>query len=277
MIDYSKFNSKQEEIDYLVANKNAILATKKAEIKRADAICFAVPIINEKGEEIKAEPKQSADLLKQDSIKVKVVINTTNLMDSHRDVHMKGIWKQSIKQNKSFLHLHEHEAKFDKIISDNAKGSIKTMSWGELGYDFKGDTEALIFDSEIDKARNQFMFEQYAKGYVKNHSVGMQYIKLEFAVNDERYPQEKSVWDKYISEVANKDEAEKIGYFWAVTEAKIIEGSAVVKGSNYATPTLSTKENNDEPDNTTQNEDTNKDSRPTDTIDKELFRKLLLN
>ena len=277
MIDYSKFNSKQEEIDYLVANKNAILATKKAEIKRADAICFAVPIINEKGEEIKAEPKQSADLLKQDSIKVKVVINTTNLMDSHRDVHMKGIWKQSIKQNKSFLHLQEHEAKFDKIISDNAKGSIKTMSWGELGYDFKGDTEALIFDSEIDKARNQFMFEQYAKGYVKNHSVGMQYIKLEFAVNDERYPQEKSVWDKYISEVANKDEAEKIGYFWAVTEAKIIEGSAVVKGSNYATPTLSTKENNDEPDNTTQNEDTNKDSRPTDTIDKELFRKLLLN
>lgn len=277
MIDYSKFNSKQEEIDYLVANKNAIIATKKAEIKKADAICFAVPLIDEKGFEIKADPKQASELLKQDSIKVKVVINTTNLMDSHRDVHMKGIWKQSIKQNKSFLHLQEHEAKFDKIISDNAKGSIKTISWSDLGYDFKGDTEALVFDSEIEKSRNQFMFDQYAKGYVKNHSVGMQYIKLEFAVNDDRYPQEKAVWDKYISEVANKDEAEKVGYFWAVTEAKIIEGSAVVKGSNYATPTLSTKENNDEPDNTTQNEDTNKDSRPTDTIDKELFKKLLFN
>lgn len=277
MIDYSKFNSKQEEIDYLVANKNAIIATKKAEIKKADAVCFAVPLIDDKGIEIKAEPKQVSELLKQDSIKVKVVINTTNLMDSHRDVHMKGIWKQSIKQNKSFLHLQEHEAKFEKIISDNAKGSIKTMNWSDLGYDFKGDTEALIFDSEIDKLRNQFMFDQYAKGYVKNHSVGMQYIKIEFAVNDERYPQEKAIWDKYISEVANKDEAEKVGYFWAVTEAKIIEGSAVVKGSNYATPTLSAKENNDEPDNTTQNEDTNKDSRPTDTIDKELFKKLLFN
>lgn len=277
MIDYSKFNSKQEEIDYLVANKNAIIATKKAEIKKADAVCFAVPLIDEKGIEIKAEPKQVSELLKQDSIKVKVVINTTNLIDSHRDVHMKGIWKQSIKQNKSFLHLQEHEAKFEKIISDNAKGSIKTMNWSDLGYDFKGDTEALIFDSEIDKLRNQFMFDQYAKGYVKNHSVGMQYIKIEFAVNDERYPQEKAIWDKYISEVANKDEAEKVGYFWAVTEAKIIEGSAVVKGSNYATPTLSAKENNDEPDNTTQNEDTNKDSRPTDTIDKELFKKLLFN
>lgn len=277
MIDYSKFNTQEELIDYLVANKTAIIATKKAEIKRADAISYSVPVINEKGEEIKAEPKSADLLLKQDSIKVKVVINTTNIMDSHRDVHMKGIWKQSLKQQKSFLHLQEHEAKFDKIISDNAKGYVKNMQWTELGYDFKGETEALIFDSEIEKARNPFMFEQYAKGYVKNHSVGMQYIKLEFAVNDERYPTEKAVWDKYFEEVANKDEAERIGYFWAVTEAKIIEGSAVVRGSNYATPTLSTKEEETdiEPLKDTQKKDT--DSRQTDTIDKEEFRKLLFN
>lgn len=277
MIDYSKFNTQEELIDYLVENKAAIIATKKAEIKRADAVSFFAPIVTEKGEEIKAEPKLAVDLLKQDIIKVKVVINTTNIMDSHRDVHMKGIWKQSLKQNKSFLHLQEHEAKFDKIIADNSKGFIKTMLWSDLGYDFKGETEALVFDSEIEKARNPFMFEQYAKGYVRNHSVGMQYIKMDFAVNDERYEKEKQVWDKYISEVANKDEAERVGYFWVVTEAKIIEGSAVVRGSNYATPTLSTKEEiEDEPLKNTQ-EQNNDDSRLTDTIDKEEFRKLLFN
>jgi hypothetical protein len=27
------------------------------------------------------------------------------------------------------------------------------------------------------------MFNQYAKGYVKEHSVGMRYVKLELAVN----------------------------------------------------------------------------------------------
>jgi hypothetical protein len=37
------------------------------------------------------------------------------------------------------------------------------------------ETEALVFNVEIDKDRNDFMFNQYAKGYVKEHSVGMRY------------------------------------------------------------------------------------------------------
>ena len=119
------------------------------------------------------------------------------------------------------------------------------------------------------------MFEQYAKGYVKEHSVGMRYVNLEMAVNSEEkyYAEEKAIWDKYISEVANKEEAEQRGYFWAVTEAKIVEGSAVVKGSNYATPTISVKENTIEPTEVTQTED-KEDSRQLDTIGKEDFRKL---
>jgi hypothetical protein len=266
IIDESKFATKEELIDFLVTNKKSITMQKKAALKYADAISFASPVITKDGSEIKAEPKTSIDLLKQDSIKVRVVINTTNLMDSHIDVHMKGTFKQSVKQNKSFLHLQEHESKFGAIISDDAKASLKTYDWADLGYDFKGQTEALVFDSEVRADRNKFMFEQYAKGFVKNHSVGMQYINLEFAANDERYPAEKAVWDKWISEIANKDEAERVGYFWAVTEAKVIEGSAVVRGSNYATPTLSIKtENETEPLESTQIEDT--ESRKQDTFD----------
>jgi hypothetical protein len=187
---------------------------------------------------------------------------------------MKGIWKQSVKQQKSFLHLQEHQAKFEKIISDTAKGYVKSYSWKDLGYDYDGETEALVFESDLEKARNPYMFDQYAKGYVKNHSVGMQYIKLEMAVNDDRYPTEKAAWDKYISEVANKAEAEQKGFFWAVTEAKVIEGSAVVKGSNHATPTISVKENNEPTDVTHEDKE---DSRLSDTIDKEMFKKLLFN
>jgi hypothetical protein len=275
MIDYSKYATKEELIDFLVGNKSAIIATKKAEIKCADAVSFFVPFINAKGEEVKATPTTSKELLNQDSIRVKVVINTTNLLDSHEDVHMKGIWKQSVKQQKSFLHLQEHQAKFEKIISDTAKGYVKSYSWKDLGYDYDGETEALVFESDLEKARNPYMFEQYAKGYVKNHSVGMQYIKLEMAVNDDRYPTEKAAWDKYISEVANKAEAEQKGFFWAVTEAKVIEGSAVVKGSNYATPTISVKENIVEPSTDTQQED--KNSRQDDTISAKDFRNLLFN
>jgi hypothetical protein len=68
----------------------------------------------------------------------------------------------------------------------------------------------------------------------------MQYVKLELCINsDSRYDaEEKAAWDKYIEQVANRQTVEDAGYFWAVTEAKLIEGSAVVIGSNFATPTI---------------------------------------
>jgi hypothetical protein len=43
--------------------------------------------------------------------------------------------------------------------------------------------------------------------------------------------------------IANKSAADEKGYFWAVTEAKLIEISAVVIGSNRITPTQSVTEN----------------------------------
>ena len=58
--------------------------------------------------------------------------------------------------------------------------------------------------------------------------------------SDSKYDkEEKANWDKYIDQVVNRKDAEAQGYFWAVTEAKVIEGSAVPLGSNYATPVIS--------------------------------------
>jgi hypothetical protein len=42
--------------------------------------------------------------------------------------------------------------------------------------------------------------------------------------------------------IANQTKADECGYFFAVTEARVIEGSAVVRGSNIATPTISVTE-----------------------------------
>ena len=257
MIEHDKFATKEELFTFLRENKKTILQTKKAEQKNADSVSFFVPVYNEKGDIVKAE---GGELLKKDSIRAKIVINTTNLLDSHMDVHMKGIWKKTVKENPNVLHLQEHDMKFASIISDDAKPSVKTMKWSELGLPFDGETEALIFDSEIKADRNPFMFEQYAKGYVKQHSVGMRYVNYYLCMNsDSKWDvEEKANWDKYIGEVANAKQAEDYGYFFAVTEAKMIEGSAVVKGSNFATPTLSVKEeNNEEPLKNTLNENKN--------------------
>jgi hypothetical protein len=275
MIDKSKHSTKEELFAFLRENKKELRAEKMFQMKQADSVSYVVPLYDTKGVAIKAESQQT--LINKDSIMAKIVINTTNLMDSHDDVHIPGLWKKSIKDNKSVYHLQEHQMKFDKIITDDVKVSTKSMSWKDLGFDYEGETEALIFDSTIPKERNPFMFEQYAKGYVKEHSVGMRYVQLFLCLNssDKWDVEEKANWDKYYEYVTNKDDVDNQGYFWAVTEAKLVEGSAVVKGSNHATPTISVKENIVEPSTDTQQED--KDSRQTDTISAKEFRNLLFN
>lgn len=232
-----EFETKEDLFKALRENKSTLIAQKKMQTKCADAVLHYVAVENEKGETNKAEAVDVSDI---NSLKASLVINTTNLMDSHSDVHFKGTWNKSTKENKNILLLQEHKMTFDHIISDDVKAVVKEMKWSDLNVNLSGTTEALIFNTNISKQRNPFMFEQYAKGYVKEHSVGMRYVKLELAINsDSKFDvEEKAVWDKYYPEIANKEVADERGYFWAVTEAKIVEGSAVVKGSNYATPVL---------------------------------------
>lgn len=142
------------------------------------------------------------------------------------------------------MHIQEHKShEFSSIIAsgDDLKAFTKTMTWKSLGYDVEGSTQALVFDSTVKRERNPYMFNQYSKGYVNNHSVGMRYVKIFMAIDDDRYEEEKAVWDKYYPEITNKEEADASGVFWAVTEAKAVEGSAVPMGSNPITPTQSIK------------------------------------
>lgn len=267
------FATKEELFRHLKENKSILIAEKKSVMKKADAFSYVSNNEVSKGSANK-ENAPTTSLIDKDVLRVKVVINTTNLLDSHSDVHIKSLWKKTLKEKKDVFLLQEHIMKFDHIISDNVKASVKTYKWSDLGYDFEGETEALLFEVDIDKERNPFMFTQYAKGYVKQHSVGMKYVTLHLCINStEKYnAEEKENWDKYISEVANKQEAEELGYFWAVTEAKLVEGSAVVLGSNYATPTISVKDI--EPLQDTQND--NNDSRSNDTIKAEEIKSFIL-
>lgn len=223
---------------YLKANKALIISQKKSAIKQADSVGIYLKGFD--SEEVDKGFEVSSDL-EEGTLMAKVVINTTKIMDSHDDVHFDGLWKKSLQETKSIYHLQEHSMKFDKVISDDVKAYTKSLSWKSLGFDYEGNTQALVFESTITKDRNPFMYDQYLKGYVKNHSVGMQYVKIEMAVNSKEkyYEEEKAVWDKYIDSIVNKSQAESKGYFFAVTEAKAIEGSAVLRGSNMATPTIS--------------------------------------
>lgn len=224
--------------DYLVKNEDLIFHARKSTVKWADEVCLMPLYVNEKGDLVsKADlpPQQGVDYSR---LKVAPVINTTNWYDSHGDVHIPGLWKKSISDNKrnGFYLLDTHGRHFQDVIAEACPAATKTMSWKELGLVISGTTEALMFTGIIEKARNEYMFDQYEKGYVKNHSVGMRYIKMLTCIDDDDYPVQKENWDKYIKEVANREDAEESGYFWAVLEAQIVEGSAVLFGSNGITP-----------------------------------------
>tara|TARA_R110000822_G_scaffold80191_2_gene191271 strand:- start:30723 stop:31550 length:828 start_codon:yes stop_codon:yes gene_type:complete len=234
----------KKNIQYLKDHKKELIAEKYTQIKQADAF-QSVCGYYEKGEEVakRNEVRNWKDL---NSVKVEAVINTTNVIDSHSDLHVPGIWDKSLKQNANQMaHIQEHKSgQFDSIISDgeDLNVSVKNFTWKELGQPYSGKTQALVFDSVVHKDRNEFMFGQYAKGFVKNHSVGMGYDEFSLAVNDpddKYWEKEYNTWKEYIGQAVNPEVAEDQGFFYVVTQAKAYEGSAVPMGSNHITPTNS--------------------------------------
>jgi len=246
MIKIPKFETQKELFAWLKENEDDLIYQKKSIFKKADSIC--APALLHK---TLSASKDAAINNDESAVKVRAIINTTMVRDSHKDVHIDGLWKKSLKENPRIKHLQEHEMAFSKIIADkdDLKAFTKTYSWKDLGYDVEGETQALVFDSNIKASRNPQMYKEYSDGNVDNHSVGMFYVNIKFAMNsteegDETYKEE---YDKHIDKIANKQEVAKDGYFWAVYEAKVIEGSAVPMGSNPITPTISTSKEDIKP------------------------------
>lgn len=265
-LEIPEFEERKNLQKFLFENKAKLMAQKKAITKEADGIGMSSILFANKEGASKSEP---IDINSVDEIQVKAIINTTNMIDSHVDLHVSGIWNKTVKENKNMLHVQEHKSnEFKSIISDgdDLEAIVKEYTWKELGFDINGKTEALQFNSKVRKDRNEYMFDAYAKGRVKNHSVGMRYVKIVMCIDNEDYGAEHEAWQKYIEYAINPDVAEQRGYFWAVTEAKAIEGSAVPLGSNWLTPTLSVGKNI-EPEQSTQKRE----------AAKALQRNLLLN
>lgn len=245
-LKYPKFKNKEEKFAFLKKNEKTLIAQKKAKLKKAKTN-FNNPILSVKEFGKKKTNKSSEEFSDEGPyVVVKAIISTTNIRDSHKDVHLKGWAKKTLKENKSIMHVQEHKMnEFSKIISDgeDLKVYTKDFTWKELGFDWEGETEALVFESKVRKERNPEMYKNYVKGWVKNHSVGMVYVKIFLAMDseDEDHKENKEKFDKYIDQIANKEEVVKDGHFWGVEEAKVIEGSSVPAGSNFATPTLSNK------------------------------------
>jgi hypothetical protein len=201
-------------------------------------------------------------------------------MDSHGDVHLDNTFKSSIKQRGEagkIWHLHDHEQKMTAKVGVPSKVYEQEVLWSDLGVNKAGTTQVLMMDSNVMKAYNGLMFQEYKDGNVDQHSVGMYYVKIDLAVNDPEFKEEFALWESTISKLGNQAKAEQEGYFWAVKEAKLIEISAVLEGSNELTPTLEAKDNESSKD--IQNNDPSNDSQKVlnEKAKKEMLKKLITN
>ena len=215
-------------------DKAELLQVKKLAQKFTDGMS-ATPQIVKPAEAEKAAMQPDSDEVLYRTI----VANTYNYMDSHDDVHVKGIFTKSINETKKIFLLHDHEFKITSQIGTINQAYEKSVSWKEVGLDKSGMTTALLLDSSIEKAKNAAIFDAYKNGEINQHSVGMQYVKIDLAIDDKEDKEAFALYSSILPTLGNADKAEEQGYFFVVSEAKLRETSAVLMGSNDLTGVLS--------------------------------------
>ena len=120
-----KFVSKMDQTRFIKENFDTMKQIKMAEYKTGS---FAIIDNIEKKEfEPMIEPITS------DVILVKSVINSTNIIDSHRDLHLQDIWNKTTKDNPYSYHLKQHESIFESVISNKAKSYNEKSNFNEIG------------------------------------------------------------------------------------------------------------------------------------------------
>ena len=252
-MDRPTFKSNKERIDWLIANKSELIEMKRASLKFTDLVTTPTNETTIKALNTSYKDDPTSGVIKRD-----IIANTYNWLDSHGDVHVGNTFGKSIDEraNKVF-HLHDHKHEVTAKVGKFESIQEVAVQWSDLGVNKQGNTTVLLAKSNIKEGYNKDVFKQYLEGEIDQHSVGMRYIKLDLAVNDEDYKEEYAEWNKYINEIGNKEEAEELGYFWAVKEAVLIEVSAVLMGSNELTPTIE----NIEPLKNTQKQEPSNDTQ----------------
>lgn len=231
------FASKSDMFDYLVSNKKEIINLKKSVVKEADSF----GITDKEAEVVKALNTNYVDA--DSEIKRTIVGNTYNWMDSHEDSHLDNCFGNSIamKGVRAINHFHDHIPQISAKVGIPETIYEKSISWTDLGINKAGQTMALFMDSLIKRSLNQSVFDQYKEGLITQHSVGMQYVNIMLGINDPDRKEEYGIWNQFAPKLGNYDKAEKLGFCFFVKEAKLIEISCVIAGSNELTGTLPNK------------------------------------
>ena len=251
------FKTQSETFDYLRANKKKLIAEKCLKPIKHDSNYGVHKVAVSKSHAQKATAPLPVVEIEDGSIEVSIIGNTYNFCDSQMDVLFAGCATKTIKENgvkgKDLIyHLKDHDTSTDDRIGYLQDIYEKDFALSDLGLNMQGNTTCLVFDSLVKKELSEKLYIQYLDKKVKQHSIGLQYVKLFMCINDPNDAEHFANWNKYFQFVINKEAITSVGYFWAVTEIKLYEVSAVLWGANEITPTLEETEKENEPTEVTQ-------------------------
>lgn len=275
-IQVPEFESRKHLFEYLHKNKKDLISKKRMLPITSEPFRQKYSPIYEKSTSQFRYKDEGGEESDPNKLRVKVVANTSNYIDNHGDMVIDNAPLKSIKERKHLIpFLHDHKWSVTGDIADVIDIYLEDIELRKLGFDQKGTVQALIFEADIRRDMNEQVFLRYKNGKVKQHSIGLQYIKLELAMNDEDYKEEFSNWETYYPKAVNKEVADSTGYFWIVKEYKLMENSAVLFGAHDLTPVLE-NESKFMPGNHMSNEPSISDTRKANALDELLnnFKKI---
>jgi hypothetical protein len=221
------------KLNQIRRDKAEILSLKKGAVKYTDATTLGH--VEKVDEANKKMFERNLPLDTDDAVYRTLIANTYNYMDSHGDVHLNGIFKKSLEETKKIFLLHDHKFEVTAQIGSILKAYEQDGRFLYYGFNSPLDTQALLLDVEIDKSKNELVYNGYKKDEINQHSVGMYYVKIDLAMDDKADPQAYALYQRLLPSIGNADEVAQQGYFFAVSEAKLKEVSAVLAGSNPLT------------------------------------------
>jgi len=281
-----EFKTLKDELSYVKANVKQIISQKRALDIQSDECVLGCESLEfpEKAFSNKSVIKGAKAIenkeLSENQIAIKAFANTIGWCDSHMDVLIRDCAKKTISDKGAsnqilFYHLKDHNHSTEGIIGKNARATLEDVSLEKFNIKSEIKSTQVIFGhSIVDKEYDKKAYLLYSDNEIKQHSIGLQYVKIFLCINSDEPDdaQLKENWDKYSNQVINKDKIDSKGYFWAVTEIKLLEFSAVLFGSNELTPTEEISKAYKEP-----SIDTQKDPiiQPSSDTDRGLKKRLL--
>lgn len=165
---------------------------------------------------------------------VKAVANTYNFFDHDFDVLRMGSAKKSITDrgassnaNDKILHALFHDLR--RLPGKSILEDERVVNGHKVLYVESRLAETIDGEETLVK---------YQDGIYNQHSIGFRYVELNFVEKGD------VEWEKFINDLINPEDADKIGFGWDVTQINLHEWSTVAFGANKLTPFLGTKTKN---------------------------------